>query len=532
MAVAGLAAAAVLAATFADGASARRGCGDVEQVTATKQVNPGGAAPLAVGDSVMLLALHNLAAVGYDTNGQGCRSFAEGLRVVRSKRRAAKLPRLVVLALGTDGRVSMAQIKKALRIAGPERVLGLVTPNELGGGAGFDASVMRRAAGQHRTRIVLFDWVRYSSRHSSWFQPDHAHLSYKGAAAFARLLAMGARFSRPGQVPHGARFPRGGHPSSGPGGHSSSRCEGMRVTIEGGPHADRLTGTRHRDVINGGAGDDEIHGRGGNDVICAGRGKDFVFGGPGGDRIDGGDNRDSLHGNEGKDRLRGQRGADYLSGAQDGDLIIGGPDGGTPAGADVAAFGGPLGSVKVDLGHGIAHGQGLDRLVGIEGVMGSTLPDTIIGDNHPNLLSGSAAPDVIRGGGGDDLINGGPGQDVVHGDGGDDRILGYSGLDTLYGDAGKDRIEGYGGADLIYGGTGNDLLIGDEGNDRIYGKRGDDRLYGDIHPCAGASCEIGGDDLLDGGSGAESGAGDFGDGGPQILADHCINLEVFTGCEL
>ena len=60
----------------------------------------------------------------------------------------------------------------------------------------------------------------------------------------------------------------------------------------------------------------------------------------------------------------------------------------------------------------------------------------------------------------------------------------------------------------------NDLLIGDDGNDRLYGEEGDDRLYGDIHPCAGASCDIGGSDFLDGGSGAESAAGDFGDGGP------------------
>ncbi len=519
---------ALLVACIPGAASARRGCGDVEQVKATKDVNPGGPEPLVVGDSVMLLALSNLAGVGYDTNGQGCRSFAEGLGVMRSTRRAAKLPRLVALALGTDGRVGMGQIRKALRIAGPERVLGLVTPHELGGGAGFDASVMRKAANQHPTRIVLFDWVRYSRGHHGWFQPDHAHLAYKGAAAFARLLAMGSRFSRPGQTPHHTRFPRGGHSSSGSRGGSKSRCQGMRVTIGGTSHADRISGTKHRDVIDGGAGDDEIHGKGGNDVVCAGRGRDFVFGGPGSDRIDGGDNSDSLHGNEGRDRLRGQRGSDYLAGAQDGDRIIGGPDGRTRAGADVAAFGGHLAPVHVDLGRGVAHGQGIDRLVGIEGVMGSTLPDTIVGDDGANVLSGSAGTDVIRGAGGDDLINGGPSEDVVHGDGGDDRILGYYGDDQLYGDRGADSIEGYSGADTIFGGPGADTLAGDEGDDSLFGMRGDDDLYGDIHPCAGASCAIGGHDLLDGGSGAEV-AGDYGDGGP--FDDTCTNLESFTACE-
>ncbi len=524
-----LLAAATIGAAHTPAASARRGCGDVEQVAATKDVNPAGAEPLAVGDSVMLLALHNLAEVGYDSNGQGCRSFAAGLRVIRSQRRAGKLPRLVVLALGTDGRVKMAQIKGALRIAGPDRILGLVTPHELGGGAGFDASVMRQAASRHTARIVLFDWVRYSRRHHGWFQPDHAHLSYLGAAAFAHLLAMGTRFARPDRQPHGTRFPRGGHSGPGPGGgRSNTRCQGRRATIEGTSHSDRITGTPHRDVIDAGAGDDEVHGGGGNDVICGGRGKDFIWGDSGGDRLDGGDNLDTLYGDVGKDRLRGQRGADYLEGGADGDLIVGGPDGGTPAHADVASYAGKGPSVSVDLGAGEATGQGRDRLVGIEGVMGSLGPDTLKGSDGADSLAGSAGADTIDGGGGDDLIGAGPGNDSVHGDQGDDRIGGYSGLDTLYGDGGADRIEGYGDADAIHGGPGNDTLIGDEGDDQIYGDEGDDHLYGDIHPCAGASCEIGGHDLLDGGSGAEV-AGDYGDGGP--FDDTCTNLESFTACE-
>ena len=66
---------------------------------------------------------------------------------------------------------------------------------------------MRKAANQHPTRIVLFDWVRSSRGHNGWFQPDHAHLSYTGAAAFARLLTKGTRFAEPDRFPHGTRFP-------------------------------------------------------------------------------------------------------------------------------------------------------------------------------------------------------------------------------------------------------------------------------------------------------------------------------------
>ena len=57
-------AAVLFAASLPGAASARRGCGEVEQVKSTKDVNPAGAEPLAIGDSVMLLALSDLAEVG------------------------------------------------------------------------------------------------------------------------------------------------------------------------------------------------------------------------------------------------------------------------------------------------------------------------------------------------------------------------------------------------------------------------------------------------------------------------------------
>lgn len=508
--------AAAVPAGFAPGsAPARGGCGEIEQVRATRNVNPGGPAPLAVGDSVMLLALHDLARVGYDTNGQGCRSFADGLQVIRSDRRDGQLPRLVVLALGTDGPVSIGKVETALSILGPERVLGLVTPRELGGNAGFDATVVRQAAAKYPTRIVLLDWVKFSAGHDSWFQPDHAHLSYAGAAAFARLLGKATRFSKPNQFPDGARFPSAAaaprhSPSKSP--SKTVLCQGKRATIVGTTGADRIDGTAHADVIAGLGGDDQIRGKGGNDVICAGRGTDFAFGGPGNDKIDGGNNHDTLDGGAGKDSLRGQRGADYLEGGEDADRIAGGPDGGTPGTGDIASFAGKSQGVTVNLANGTAAGQGSDTLIGIEGVMGSSLPDTIVGDDNANSLSGSASGDTIRGEGGNDVIGGGPGDDTISGGDGNDRILGGTGADTLWGNSGEDFLMGYSFDDVLYGGPGNDTLHGDEGSDRLYGE--------------------GGDDHLDGGSGEESGTGDYGDGGPQVAADTCRRLETSIGCEL
>lgn len=167
--------------------TAHAACGDVQQENPRRDVNLG-RAPLAIGDSPMLLALPNLAAEGYRANAHGCRQWAEGMGVIRDFKRRDRLPRLVVVALGSNGVVTKADVHKALDLVGKKRTLGLVTPRETGGGSSNDAEVIREEAKAHAKRIVLLDWVKYSSGHSGWFQPDGLHLTLDGAEAFAKLL--------------------------------------------------------------------------------------------------------------------------------------------------------------------------------------------------------------------------------------------------------------------------------------------------------------------------------------------------------
>lgn len=178
-------AAALAALAFdASTAGAQGGCGGVHTVVP----KAGHSAPLAIGDSTMLLALPDLRRRGYAANAHGCRQWPEALALLRSLRDGGRLPRLVVVALGADGAVRMAHIRAALRILGRDRRLVLVTPIELGGGSGSDARVVRRSAGVYPGRINVLDWVRHARGHGSWFQPDGLHLTFPGAAAFARFL--------------------------------------------------------------------------------------------------------------------------------------------------------------------------------------------------------------------------------------------------------------------------------------------------------------------------------------------------------
>jgi hypothetical protein len=205
--IAALVAITVLSASPAVSTGFAPGCGGVETAKARKNVNPGGHAPLAIGDSTMLLALPALAREGYQANAHGCRQIEEGLDVMREMKRASRLPHLIVIALGADASISSQQLAKAFHIAGPKRVLGLVTPIELGGGTSSDADVVRAAAKRHPKRSILLDWVAYSASHGDWFQPDSLHLTFPGADAFARLLRQALPYAKAGALP--GRPPQG-----------------------------------------------------------------------------------------------------------------------------------------------------------------------------------------------------------------------------------------------------------------------------------------------------------------------------------
>jgi hypothetical protein len=184
---AALAAALALALALAlDGATALA-CGNAKHASATKR-GAGGRAPLVIGDSVLLGAVSQVAAAGFEVDTRGCRQMSEGLGIIASRRRAKTLPHFVVVALGANGSISTGQIREAMKIVGRDRVLGLVTPRELGGGESSDARAIRAAGRRFPNRVRVLDWVRFSAGHGGWFAGDGLHLGPGGAKGLARLL--------------------------------------------------------------------------------------------------------------------------------------------------------------------------------------------------------------------------------------------------------------------------------------------------------------------------------------------------------
>jgi hypothetical protein len=173
-------------------------CNAGKQLAAHRGHHAHGRPPLAIGDSVMLGAADALARAGFEVDARGCRQMAAGLDLMRTRARAGRLPHVVILALGTNWIITPADIRRALAIAGPARVLVLVTPRETGGGSGRDAQVIRDAGRRHPDRIRVADWVRFAAGHGSWFSSaDGIHLGPAGAAGMVRMLRPYLRLERP-----------------------------------------------------------------------------------------------------------------------------------------------------------------------------------------------------------------------------------------------------------------------------------------------------------------------------------------------
>jgi len=270
------------------------------------------------------------------------------------------------------------------------------------------------------------------------------------------------------------------------------------------------------------------------EVFVGSRGNDIINANDTGDSF-------TLYGGDGNDTLMGSGSSewelDYLVGGAGDDLLIGG----------IAYFEGSD-AVQVDLGTGIATGQGTDTLQDISYVIGSSGDDLLRAGDEAATLNGSEGNDTLYGSRGNDDLYAGSGTDLIYGSAGSDHIyaseattLDYSGIvypdtqgsniagfisadleqgyvnkydnkDTLpvtdFRQIGQDRIYSSPALDLvataysdfIRGNTRNNRLTGLGGNDSISGFGGNDVLDGGD-----------GDDTLDGGEGDDTLDGGEGD---------------------
>ncbi|MCC7425487.1 MAG: calcium-binding protein [Alphaproteobacteria bacterium] len=340
-------------------------------------------------------------------------------------------------------------------------------------------------------------------------------------------------------------------------------------TLNGGDGNDTLDGGAGNDTMLGGAGDDVYLVDAGDTVTeNADEGTDTVVAGftyllganvenllllDAGGAIDGTGNEldnliignasaNTLNGGDGNDTLVGGDGDDNLQGGDGNDTLVGGAGTNTMnggAGDDTFVIDGTGSSTVIDPGGTDTVVSSVDFSIGLLlDIENLTLIDTaalgegnsnanrIEGNDDGNLLRGFAGNDVINGGGGDDVIAGGDDNDTLAGNDGNDVVEGGNGNDRIGGQAGDDILDGGAGTDVVdYTsaeggvivnlstagpqdtiGAGTDTLSNFE---NIRGSLFDDILTGDGN--ANEILGFDGNDIIDGGAGADGMYGGAGD---------------------
>jgi len=141
----------------------------------------------ALGDSVMLGAQSKLRDRGFRVNASGSRQVSQGIAVLKSQKERGKLPKNVVVHLGTNGTFTASQCSTMHRLVGAKRTLFVVTVKVPRSWTAPNNRVLKRCARKFaNTRLI--DWRKFAVNHRWATYSDGAHLTPRGATAYANLI--------------------------------------------------------------------------------------------------------------------------------------------------------------------------------------------------------------------------------------------------------------------------------------------------------------------------------------------------------
>jgi hypothetical protein len=142
---------------------------------------------LAVGDSLLVGASPLMRRHGFAIHAKVGRQFGTAPGILRGY--GDGLPRNVVIELGTNGTVTLAACRAAVRAAGPDRRVFLVTNRVPRAWQDSNNAVLRACDLSFRaSRVRIIDWHAASAGHPEWVAGDGVHQSAAGRAAFARFI--------------------------------------------------------------------------------------------------------------------------------------------------------------------------------------------------------------------------------------------------------------------------------------------------------------------------------------------------------
>lgn len=256
--------------------------------------------------------------------------------------------------------------------------------------------------------------------------------------------------------------------------------------VSGTSSGEQLVGGNDSNLMQGLAGDDTLFAMGGNDQLEGGAGADQLYGGngsgsgSGNDILIGGDGNDTLVGEDGDDSLAGGAGNDsyYYKAGQGVDVIDN-----TGGGSDGVFFLDGLERNRLTY-----HQDGNDLVILVDGDLEQQVRVTdhfLGGENAISYIQPTDGGNAIMASQLAGLLTAMPGEGGSSGgetgggsEGGD---ISGEGDDTGSGtDPGTTPTPELGGDDVLTGGSANDILVGGVGNDTLSGGQGNDRLEGGV----------------------------------------------------
>lgn len=141
---------------------------------------------LALGDSVMLGAVHPMKSRGMKVDAKVSRQASQAAPLLRSYR--SKIPRNVILHFGTNGTYSLATCKSLVEELGPKHQVFLVTVKVPRHWEESNNQMLRRCAAAYPNAHIV-DWHWAASRKPGWLYADGYHLRPEGAKNFARIMS-------------------------------------------------------------------------------------------------------------------------------------------------------------------------------------------------------------------------------------------------------------------------------------------------------------------------------------------------------
>lgn len=155
----------------------------------------------AIGDSVMLGAVNALAQTigNIDIDAEINRQVGTGIEILRARRDAGQLGKIVVFHMGTNGTFSPEQFDELMGVLANVPKVILLTIKAPRVWEETNNVVITEKA-QHYPNVVLIDWRAASIDHPEIFWDDQIHLRPEGAQVYADLIAVAINTPDPPQA--------------------------------------------------------------------------------------------------------------------------------------------------------------------------------------------------------------------------------------------------------------------------------------------------------------------------------------------